>query len=330
MALLLTQKDDGEPLAYDLNAATHSIGRHPESFIVLGDASVSSHHAEIIAADGRYLLRDLQSSNGTKVNGVRITETTLKDGDNIFFGGVEFRFRGAPDAPQAYSATPGPAAEKKPPQALPSHRPPLAPLQREAFPPRKTSKAARSSLVYGILSVIFLPLGLLGFIFTIPALICGHIGRRNIRNANGALAGGGMALAGLIMGYASMVLAVVLGAMVSHNVQLRAANVQSLNNARMILIACDAYAFDHEKTFPPNLDALVPAYLSNRAILASKLSPQEAIGFYYYGGKFDDPPNKVVVMGKYKDKQGRRIIGHANGSAAFEIPPPDLAPPSGQ
>lgn len=60
----------------------------------------------------------------------------------------------------------------------------------------KTSSAAIWSLVLGILSLLCF-----GFLTGIPAVICGHTSRSNIRNSAGALTGGGMALAGLILGY---------------------------------------------------------------------------------------------------------------------------------
>ena len=64
----------------------------------------------------------------------------------------------------------------------------------------KTSAHAIWSLVLGILS--FLCFGL----FTgIPAVICGHVARSKIRQSQGSLTGGGMALAGLILGYIGIV-----------------------------------------------------------------------------------------------------------------------------
>ena len=64
----------------------------------------------------------------------------------------------------------------------------------------KTSGAAIASLVCGILGF------LTGPITGIPALITGHIARNKIRNSGGTLAGSGMALTGLILGYTSTVL----------------------------------------------------------------------------------------------------------------------------
>ncbi len=69
-----------------------SVGRHPECTIVLGDPNVSRHHAEIRPQGDRFVLVDLASTNGTRVNGTRITEQELVDGDELRFGNTIFRF----------------------------------------------------------------------------------------------------------------------------------------------------------------------------------------------------------------------------------------------
>ena len=89
-----------------------------------------------------------------------------------------------------------------------------------AGPPRKTCGLARSSLVYGIISVISLCCGGIStailvisgavwILATIPAIICGHIARARIRRSAGTLGGGGLALTGLILGYANLALLIV-------------------------------------------------------------------------------------------------------------------------
>ena len=64
--------------------------------LALEDDRMSRRHFEIALADGLYLLRDLESRNGTYVNGdpTRIREIALKDGDLISAGGVVFAFTG--------------------------------------------------------------------------------------------------------------------------------------------------------------------------------------------------------------------------------------------
>lgn len=76
------------PLSHSLEAAVISIGRADDNVVVLDDASVSGHHAEIEQTENGLVLRDLGSTNGTKVNDLPVTEAVLKDGDAICFGSV--------------------------------------------------------------------------------------------------------------------------------------------------------------------------------------------------------------------------------------------------
>jgi hypothetical protein len=71
------------------------IGRDPQNDVVLDDRRVSRKHAEIRLRLGRYTLYDLQSTNGTYVNGRRVAERVLDDGDKISVGGLEIVFRSA-------------------------------------------------------------------------------------------------------------------------------------------------------------------------------------------------------------------------------------------
>jgi pSer/pThr/pTyr-binding forkhead associated (FHA) protein len=66
------------------------IGRSSSSDIVVGDSCVSSRHAWIGVVNGRAVLRDLKSTNGTFLNAkmnAPIQESELSSGDTIFFGG---------------------------------------------------------------------------------------------------------------------------------------------------------------------------------------------------------------------------------------------------
>ena len=61
--------------------------------ILLDDVSVSRHHALITrTASGRITLRDLNSLNGTYVNGARVEETTLHSGDEVQIGKYKLVF----------------------------------------------------------------------------------------------------------------------------------------------------------------------------------------------------------------------------------------------
>lgn len=85
---LLLPTGDRIPLGED----TITIGRRPESTIVLADPNVSRAHAEVRPHGAGYLLVDLGSTNGSRVNGVRVGSHTLQDGDDISFGNTRIRF----------------------------------------------------------------------------------------------------------------------------------------------------------------------------------------------------------------------------------------------
>jgi pSer/pThr/pTyr-binding forkhead associated (FHA) protein len=69
------------------------IGRHLENDIVLNDTNVSRRHAEFVCAAGEVVVRDMGSTNGTKVNGVVVNgEQLLQHGDVINFGSAQVTF----------------------------------------------------------------------------------------------------------------------------------------------------------------------------------------------------------------------------------------------
>ena len=70
-----------------------TVGRLPDCTITINDANVSRHHGEIRAQGSSFVVVDNGSTNGTKINGVRITgEQVLSDGDIVSFGGTHIRF----------------------------------------------------------------------------------------------------------------------------------------------------------------------------------------------------------------------------------------------
>jgi hypothetical protein len=75
----------------ELVGARLVIGRSSSCQIVLGDDTVSRRHAELRFEDGRWLLRDLHSSNGTYVNGRWVAEAEVRAGDVIHLGGARLR-----------------------------------------------------------------------------------------------------------------------------------------------------------------------------------------------------------------------------------------------
>jgi pSer/pThr/pTyr-binding forkhead associated (FHA) protein len=78
---------------FPLSGPQVSIGRSPDNMIALvNDSTVSRRHAHIAEENGHHVLYDDGSSNGTFVNGVRITIQTLAPGDIIHFGAGKFHY----------------------------------------------------------------------------------------------------------------------------------------------------------------------------------------------------------------------------------------------
>lgn len=69
-----------------------TVGRLPDCTLTLNDPKVSRNHAEIHPHANGYKVVDLGSTNGTKVNGVKIGERELADGDQITFGNTPIEF----------------------------------------------------------------------------------------------------------------------------------------------------------------------------------------------------------------------------------------------
>jgi hypothetical protein len=86
--------EDGQiSKVYPLERERVIIGRLGESDIVLSDPGTSRRHAEVRQEDGRFVLQDLGSTNGTLVNEEAVEERTLEEGDRIGIGQAVLQFR---------------------------------------------------------------------------------------------------------------------------------------------------------------------------------------------------------------------------------------------
>jgi hypothetical protein len=122
------------PLAgrsFSLAAAPLSFGRTPENAVVITSALASRRHAELRFEAGAYLLYDLGSSNGTRLNGQPIQVQRLHPGDVIEIADEAFRF----ELPAAYDQTLlAPSAQQ--PSGFPPAQQPLPPLPaQQPLPP---------------------------------------------------------------------------------------------------------------------------------------------------------------------------------------------------
>lgn len=108
MATITIYVPDQEPLELALDGYEQvSIGRGPDNDIVLDHVSMSGSHAIIFNIGGTYQLQDLNSTNGTFLNGVPVTETVLSNGSRINFGSVEAVFQDEAAAADTFGADSG-------------------------------------------------------------------------------------------------------------------------------------------------------------------------------------------------------------------------------
>lgn len=110
----------------ELTEDTVTLGRDPQSTICLSDQHVSNHHAVIERRDGSFVLRDLGSRHGTRVNGQPVQTCLLHRGDEVGIGPFILVFE--------TNLAPIPEGDKTPPWASPRH----------TTPPGKHGRAAEN------------------------------------------------------------------------------------------------------------------------------------------------------------------------------------------
>ena len=135
--------------------------------------------------------------------------------------------------------------------AVPPLLPPEQQLRAAVAPVGKPTRSGLAvvSLICGICTILLFPLF---FLFMIPAIVCGHVAQSRIKQAKGALAGGGMALAGLIMGYSGLVvapmmvgLAVAVAVPAFQKVRVSSISKTMDNDARQIAGAAQQYFLEY-------------------------------------------------------------------------------------
>lgn len=120
---------------FDLNVERTTVGRVEDNAFQIADGSVSSHHAEIVLQGADILIKDLNSTNGSFINGEKIAESILKPGQVLRLGQVELKIDdGQP--------LPAPSAAPVPPPAAAA-----APAQASAPAPAMASKTAEGTMV---------------------------------------------------------------------------------------------------------------------------------------------------------------------------------------
>jgi chromosome segregation ATPase len=109
----LVRIDGGKAVTYTLQRR-NQVGRAPGTEVHIDSSTVSRVHALIVTAPGGAIIEDVKSTNGTYINGHRVTRQRLHDGDLLTIGEAQFRFvaeRSSPvTGPSAGDAVPAPAA----------------------------------------------------------------------------------------------------------------------------------------------------------------------------------------------------------------------------
>ena len=104
MARLVLLSEGLTGRSYELKTDVTTVGRVSDNAFEIPEASVSSHHAEVLLRGNDVIVRDLGSTNGTFIGGEKITEAVLKPGQIVRLGTVEMRLE---------SGEPPPATSKK-------------------------------------------------------------------------------------------------------------------------------------------------------------------------------------------------------------------------
>ena len=92
MPKLHIQSGQLEGKVFDLLEERVTVGRALDNTIRMEDGTISHHHAVFVLDTEGCKLRDLNSTNGTRVNGMRITETMVNNGDQVRMGSIEMRY----------------------------------------------------------------------------------------------------------------------------------------------------------------------------------------------------------------------------------------------
>lgn len=192
---------------------------------------------------------------------------------------------------------------------------PLPPGQ--GSPPR-TAGIAIASLVLGILA-----LSCFSILAGIPALVLGIVAINRIGKAGGALAGHGLAIAGIVLGGISFALLPIMAGFLLPAVSgARAAAQQAacLSNVKQCTVACIMYTQEHDATLPKSWGE-VARYVNKRpgqSILRCRKERGAAISYAIVnpGKRLADlgpPEETIIVRETHANHRGKRAVGYADG-----------------
>jgi pilus assembly protein CpaF len=131
--IIISEKGGAERReAFDKNEI--NVGRVQGNDLMLPKGNVSKHHARLLYRDGRFIVTDLKSTNGTYVNGRKISQATIvREGDKIYIGDFVMRLETPAQAGQSPDASYSPPAASDESQGRAAAR--AAGAQRDPTPP---------------------------------------------------------------------------------------------------------------------------------------------------------------------------------------------------
>ena len=149
-------------VTHELTEEKITLGRAPDNLIQIDDSSVSSRHAQLLLVDDRYRLVDLDSTNGTRVNGETVTEAFLKVGDRLRFGKVEARY----ESEKTGEAQALPATDEIEARPAETSEKPADFANASPFPNRKKEKDSTAVMVMaaGAVAILAMLLSLLNLL----------------------------------------------------------------------------------------------------------------------------------------------------------------------
>jgi pSer/pThr/pTyr-binding forkhead associated (FHA) protein len=155
----------GAKFAHELSEDVVTVGRAPDNVVQIDDPSVSSRHAQLSLVGESYQLKDLGSTNGTRVNGETVVERLLQHGDVVRFGKADARF----EADVAGEARPLPELQEIAAQPAVESARPVGFANASPFPRRSKNKdAVRTALL------AFAALAFLAFVASMIAVLSMH------------------------------------------------------------------------------------------------------------------------------------------------------------
>jgi type II secretory pathway pseudopilin PulG len=198
----------------------------------------------------------------------------------------------------------------------PTPQQPAPPQLAFGATPAVKSKKAVWSLVLGILSITCL--WILG---SIPAIILGCLGLKQIKQSSGGISGQGLAIAGISTGGAGLLLGLIpVGILASIAtpafvaLQSKAQQTEQLNDIRQLQLGCRNYAQDSNGGFPPSLNALIPDYIKTEEKLTWTSQDGSKLAYIYFPGKTDSGRAMEPLIAAPEPIMGKRAVGYVGGT----------------